>query len=109
MDVRFRLTVLALVVLWGTTAGVESGWSGPREVEVSDSARAELSAKRYWHAARAMRAEGVADGTPDEVFLLASAEAGWENWPAVLELLEGADWLGENGADSASYLLGRAL
>jgi soluble lytic murein transglycosylase len=43
------------------------------------------------------------------VLLLATAEAGWANWPVVRELLEGAEWLDAVGADTASYLLGRAL
>ncbi len=109
MNVRFRLPPLVLIALWGTTASVDPAGSGPREAAFSDSARAELASGRYWHAARILRAEGAHEGTPDEVLVLATAEAGWENWPAVRELLEGTDWLEANGADTASYLLGRAL
>ena len=109
MNTRFRLTLIAMLALGGTTAAVEPARQSSSETAVSDSARAELAADRYWHAARVLRAEGAADGAPAEVLLLATAEAGWENWPAVLELLEDAVWLDANGADSASYLLGRAL
>jgi soluble lytic murein transglycosylase len=109
MNTRFHLGLLALVALGGTTAAVEPAGQGSSAAAASDSARAELAAERYWHAARVLRAEGAADGTPEEVALLATAEAGWENWPAVLDLLEDAAWLDANGADSASYLLGRAL
>ncbi len=109
MNPRFRLTLAALLALGGTTAAVEPARQGSSEAAVSDSARAELAAERYWHAAGVLRAEGAADGTPEEVLLLATAEAGWENWPAVLELLGDAPWLDANGADSALYLLGRAL
>jgi soluble lytic murein transglycosylase len=101
--------MLVFVALWGTTASVDPSIAGPRDSAVSDSARAELAAGRYWHAARVLRDEGAAEGTPADVLFLAIAEAGWDNWPAVRELLEGADWLDTAGADTAAYLLGRSL
>jgi soluble lytic murein transglycosylase len=75
---------------------------------VSDSALAELNAERYWHAARMMRAEDAAEGDQAEVLLLARAEGGWKNWSAVRELLDGADWLADEGGGAGLYLLGRA-
>jgi soluble lytic murein transglycosylase len=75
----------------------------------SDSARAELAAGRYWHATRILRTEGAARGAPEDVLLLAHAEAGWGHWSAVLELLEGATWVEERGGSDGLYLLGRAL
>ena len=75
----------------------------------SDSALDELSAGRYWHAARIMRAEGAAEGDAAEKLTLAQADAGWNNWPSVRALLEDADWLEEEGAGLGLYLLGRAL
>jgi len=109
MNVRFRALLVAFVALWGTTAGVDPTGSSPRETVVSDSALSELAVGRYWHAARVLREDGAAEGTPDEVLLLATAEAGWDNWAAVRILLEGAEWLDAAGADTGSYLLGRAL
>lgn len=109
MNVRFRSLLVAVLALWGTTAGVDPRAIGPRATTVSDSALSELAVGRYWHAARVLREDGAAEGTPDEVLVLATAEAGWDNWPAVLELLDGAEWLDAPGADTASYLLGRAL
>jgi soluble lytic murein transglycosylase len=41
--------------------------------------------------------------------LLARAEAGWEDWPAVAALLSGVDWLDRIDAGAGHYLLGRAL
>ena len=75
---------------------------------LSDSALDELSAGRYWHATRIMRAEGAQDGGPAEVLALAEAEAGWLHWPAVLELLDGAEWLDDEGDGRGLYLLARA-
>jgi soluble lytic murein transglycosylase len=109
MSVRLRLSLVAFVALWGTVAGVHPSLSVSWATTASDSALAELAVGRYWHASRMLRAEGADEGTPDEVLALATADAGWENWSGVRELLEGADWLDAEGADTASYLLGRAL
>ncbi len=75
----------------------------------SDSALDELAAGRYWHAALALRAEGMADSDPEHVLLLASAEAGWNNWTGVRLLLDDADWLEEVGEGDGLFLMGRAL
>ncbi|MEM7414195.1 MAG: transglycosylase SLT domain-containing protein [Gemmatimonadota bacterium] len=80
-----------------------------RWAAASDSARDELEAGRYWHAALILRAEGAADGGPSDVLLLAEAEAGWENWPAVRDLLSGADWVDTYEDPRGLYLLGRAF
>ena len=76
---------------------------------VSDSALDELSAGRYWHAARVLWAEGADQGGPGDVLTLARAEAGWENWPSVLEILDDAPWLESADAGRGLYLVGRAL
>jgi soluble lytic murein transglycosylase len=108
MNVRFGLSAVLIVALWCATAAI-GRTPFARSSTVPDTAITEMSVGRYWHAARILREAGAAEGTPDEVLLLAQAEAGWENWGAVLELLEDADWLDADGADTASYLLGRAL
>jgi len=74
-----------------------------------DSALAELAAGRYWHAARLLREAGAEDGSAADRLALARAEAGWTNWPAVVELLEGASWLREVEGGVGLYLLARAL
>ncbi len=75
---------------------------------IPDSALVELGAGRFWHATRILRAAGAADGPPAEVLLLARAEAGWHNWPAVRKLLDGASWLDGEGGGEGWRLLGRA-
>lgn len=74
----------------------------------ADSALAEFEAGRFWHAARMLRDEGAAAGKPEDVLLLARAEAGWGNWSAVAELLDGAEWLSEESDAIGLYILGRA-
>jgi soluble lytic murein transglycosylase len=111
MNVRPPLVALALLGLLGMTT--EAGWDpdpGIRALPAaSDSALEELSVGRFWHAARVLRAEGAAGGAPIDRLILARAEAGWENWPAVLQLLEDASWLGSVENGEGLYLLGRAL
>ena len=84
--------------------------SGTLSTDVpSDSALDELAAGRYWHAALALRAEGMAHSDPEHVLLLASAEAGWNNWLGVRLLLAGADWLEDVGEGDGLFLLARAM
>ena len=112
MTARPTLTVLAVLTVVGTTSGFErDDWqTAPSNLSTfSDSALDELSAGRFWHAARALRAEGAADGSPADVLMLARAEAGWENWPAVLALLDGDGALARADGGRGLYLLGRAL
>jgi soluble lytic murein transglycosylase len=116
MTARLFATLVAVLTAWGTAGRVERPTEPSPERDavrshaglVPDTALAELAAGRYWHAARILRGEGGREGVPDALLVLAHAEAGWENWPGVLELLEGADWLG-GGDGSALYHLGRAL
>jgi soluble lytic murein transglycosylase len=107
MTARISFTMAAVLALAGISGEVEERPAPPRIA--SDSALSELAAGRFWHAARLLRAEGSADGAPEDVLLLARAEAGWEDWPAVAELLRGADWLDRVDGGSGQYLLGRAL
>jgi soluble lytic murein transglycosylase len=107
MTARTSFTLAAVLVLVGVSGRVEERPAPPRVA--SDSALSELAAGRYWHAALLLRAEGAARGAPEDVLLLAQAEAGWEDWPAVAALLDGADWLDRLDGGSGLYLLGRAL
>jgi soluble lytic murein transglycosylase len=104
-----RLSLTATLVLALAAASTDSRFVGTgTQVSPSDSAMAEFEAGRFWHAARMMRDEGVATGEAADVLLLARAEAGWNNWPAVERLLADADWLEDEGHGAAMYLLGRA-
>ena len=118
MTARFSVALIALLGIVGLPqAGSHS--QRPNEGDgdsalfappmVSDSALDELSAGRYWHAARMLRTEGAAQGSPADVLTLARAEAGWENWPAVLDLLDGVEWLADLDEGRALYLNARAL
>jgi len=73
-----------------------------------DSARDELRAGRFWHAARILRSIGIDRRDPDRTLLLARADAGWQNWASVSALLEGASWLDEAAGGEGWWLLGRA-
>lgn len=117
MIVRSLFTLLAMTGLFGATVSYTSSHevttsqplTASQPLTVSDSALDELAAGRFWHAALIMRAEGAHRGTPADVLTLARAEAGWENWPAVLDLLEDADWTVSLEGGQGLYLLGRAL
>jgi soluble lytic murein transglycosylase len=80
--------------------------TGKEPVHEPDSALMDLGAGRFWHAARRLRAAGVQGA--EQTLLLARAEAGWNNWGAVVELLAGVHWLDEEGEGDGWYLLGRA-
>ena len=73
-----------------------------------DSAKEEMRAGRFWHAARILRAAGLPSGDRENTLLLASADAGWHNWPGVLAELEGKGWLGDVGGGEGWLLVGRA-
>jgi hypothetical protein len=105
MTARISVSFAALLILAGASTQVERIAHRGRSFEPSDSALAELAAGRYWHAATMLRAEGAAEGTPADQLLLARAEAGWENWGAVIELLGRSD----ANAPAGLYLLGQAL
>ena len=109
MIARFMFTAAALVVTWNATFIPESTSETEPSFSLSDSAIAELEAGRFWHAVRILRAEQAQEGTSTEVLLLARAEAGWENWQAVIELLNEAEWLETEDGGVGLYLLGRAL
>lgn len=107
MNLRVSSVFLCVLLLVATTFQVDSDPLTGQQT-VSDSALAELAAGRFWHAARVLRAEGAEHGSREDILILAKAEAGWENWPAVVELLSDASWLGENGGGEEFGLLGRA-
>ncbi len=99
--------VMIVIAAVGAITPQDSSYRSPL-LSPADSALVEFEAGRFWHAARMLREEEAAAGGPEDVLLLARAEAGWENWSAVAELLDGAEWLpGESGAIGL-YLLGRA-
>lgn len=85
--------------------------AAPRSLPDSGLAEAvrDLETGRPWHAARRLR-EIVSrrpDPDPFTVLLLARAEAGWENWSAVWDLLSDREWT-VSAAPDALWLRGRA-
>jgi soluble lytic murein transglycosylase len=98
---------LVALIPVGTALGQESAGQVVG-VHSTSSPLEELAAGRFWHAARAMRAEGAASGSAEEVLLLSRAEAGWENWSAVAGLLGTASWLGDRDGGDGWFLLGRS-
>jgi soluble lytic murein transglycosylase len=107
MTIRLSLAVLAAATVSTASIPVRVVRMVPLPT-ASDSATAEFESGRFWHSARMLRAEGSASGEPADVLLLARAEAGWNNWPAVERLLGDADWLDDVWRGGGLYLLGRA-
>ncbi|MEE8386428.1 MAG: hypothetical protein V3S01_10980, partial [Dehalococcoidia bacterium] len=103
---RFTLAITACIAVSAPALAGTQGMLLQQPLDAPDSALADLAAGRYWHAARRLRAAGPQ--SPEEILLLARAEAGWKNWDAVVELLAVADWLDDVGGGDAWYLLGRA-
>ena len=101
---------LVVMILSAAVGAITPQGSSYRSLLLSptDSALVEFEAGRFWHAARMLREEGAAAGTPEDVLLLARAEAGWGNWSAVAELLDGAEWLSDESDAVGFYILGRA-
>lgn len=101
------LTVLPLVG-WIQGSGPAVARSDAPAVTL-DSARAEFDAGRTWHAAQLLAPlldAGELD--PDGLLLLARARAGYRDWPGVVELLDGADWVDAAEGGAGWFLLGRA-
>lgn len=73
-----------------------------------DSARAELARGRAWHATRILLDMGADQGPPEQVLLLARAEAGWNNHDAVRALLGDVPWLDEVEGGAGWTLLAAA-
>jgi soluble lytic murein transglycosylase len=103
----YAIGVLVALLPAGAALGQEGADAGVGEYPMS-SPLEELEAGRFWHAARAMRAEGAASGSAEDVLLLSRAEAGWENWSAVVGLLATASWLGDLDGGAGWFLLGRS-
>ena len=113
---RFCGSLLLLALLGAGSSGPQAWSTFPasqaRSTDpVLDSARAELAAGRYWHASRLLRSrsDGGDRTEPSETLLLARADAGWKNWPGVVEGLEGVDWLDELEGAEGRRLLSRGL
>lgn len=107
MKRRHVLAVLTVALAAPITA-VRGATVPSRPGSVPDSALVEMKAGRFWHATKILRAAGAAEGPPAEVLLLARAEAGWQHWSAVRDLLDGAPWLENEEHGEGWRLLGRA-
>lgn len=106
------LLAIALVPTIPPIGGLES--PSTRIEHRSDSIPADaleaLKQGRYWRASKILRSYlAVApDTSPESILLIARAEAGWGDWPAVERLLAGRSWL-DTAEDGAGWgLLGRS-
>ena len=65
---------------------------------------------RPWHTALALREALSRTDSPEPAAILelARAEAGWQNWTQVNELLEDTEWLDDENGGAGWFLLGRA-
>ena len=102
------LRVLAAAAIVIATMGLNSRQRSVSHVEIfasRDSAMVEFQAGRFWHAARILRKQDAASRGPRSALLLARAEAGWGNWPAVAGLLAGVELLSTESNAIGLYLL----
>ena len=102
----------ALVLVAFLLSGVQPAAALPSNTRdaVPDSIRAQLEAGRFWKASLALRAhlDPLSRASLADRVLLAEAEAGWKNWPGVVEVLElGAPEEDDDGGPYW-YLLGIA-
>ncbi|MDH3223867.1 MAG: hypothetical protein OEO23_09130, partial [Gemmatimonadota bacterium] len=101
------LILVAGLLLWG---GLPHPSQALALEVVPDSIQDQLNAGRFWKASVALRAylAPLAEASLPDRLVLAQAEAGWKNWPGVIEVLElGAPEDGESPGDYW-YLLGMA-
>jgi peptidoglycan lytic transglycosylase len=85
------------------------GLSGQADQAAVDSAVIELARGRSWHAARLLRAQpDLSEFTPQNVLMLAQAEAGFRDDQGVAEVLRGRSWLPMLADGEGLYLLGVA-
>lgn len=99
----------AALILTGVAAPAHVAPAAELRIDAPlDSALDEMRIGRYWHAARILRDAGADQGGPQQVMLLARADAGWKNWPGVRKLLDGASWLDEADGGEGWRLLGLA-
>jgi soluble lytic murein transglycosylase len=102
------LTMGGILLPRGVAVGLNDA-PAPVAATLLDSARDELRVGRAWHAARILRAQGVASSPdPALVLLLARADAGWKSWGTVADLLDGKSWLAAREGGEGLLLLGRA-
>ncbi len=103
--------IRVLILVAGLLVGGVLHPSQARALEVvPDSIQDQLNAGRFWKASVALRAHlaPLAEASLEDRLILAGAEAGWKNWPGVIEVLElGAPQAGESPG-AYWYLLGMA-
>lgn len=88
----------------------EAAHSSPDPTPDAPPSEDDLRLGRYWHASLALRLELTDSAAHGGSLLLslARAEAGWERWDAVLEILRAAEWISEAERRVGWELLGRA-
>ncbi len=105
--------LLPLLFLLGTTSAFPPSVMGQERPpdSVLALARAEFRVGRYWHGLEGIRRALDGGAPPDRevLLLLAEGEAGWGNWPAVLDLIREPLVEGRLAGPFPWFLLGRGL
>ncbi len=105
-----RALVLAAVALLPLVGLLDARTPPGPDLSTVDSARAEFDAGRTWHAARLLAPlHAAGDLAEGDVLLLARARAGYRDWPGVVAVLQGAEWLDRVEGGAGWFVLGRAL
>jgi len=106
MLARRLIPALALALLASLAASGELRAQLPSAVV--DSASAELDRGRAWHATRLLLEHPLEAFSPEQLLLLAEAEAGWRHPRGVADALRGQSWIAELEEGRGLYLLGLA-
>ena len=117
---RYAIIIGLIIASVGVPSWRGSHTSGPapesrgyvlrNDAAIPETVRQAADQGRYWRATRLLEEHltTVRDTAPTTVLLKARLEAGWENWPAVLSLLDGRAWLDDVEGGAGWELLGRA-
>lgn len=109
---RYAILFGLVAVVAGLQAGLGREAAAPAAWpdSVPEAVRGAADQGRYWRATRLLEDHllETPDTTPGTVLVAARLNAGWGNWPAVVELLEGRSWLDREDHGAGWVLLGRA-
>ena len=107
---RLRALALAVLVPASPLAAVPARAPSPQDAPQVAGSGNDARLERPWHTAVTLREalSGTDSPEPGLILELARAEAGWENWPQVEELLRDAGWLDDENSGEGWFLLARA-
>ncbi|MGI9625872.1 MAG: transglycosylase SLT domain-containing protein [Longimicrobiales bacterium] len=108
---RFLVFAFAVLALPTDPAAGPPGYESVIPA-IPDSVQRHLDAGRFWRASLGLKAhlEPLESASLTDRLVLAEAEAGWKNWPGVVEALPPADLVSTDDVPARYwYLLGTAL